>query len=229
MTLAKQGYHVFAMRLPGHGYKKESNHRRGFIPDQSRFPTGLQGHNDYVAFLERLKKIVRNNKKLSISIVGHSAGGLLAYRLIQQLQDNNQNPIQNAIIIDPFFLPQQKLAKWLINTVYKANQHDFKLPNKILNLIPLTAKDNKLAFTEWDRDGHYTINMNHLYAVALIAKDALKNKSKLSTNIQFTKTFYDDIVDYSGIKQAVATTAHQCIWHFLQDEKISFPYSLERN
>jgi len=220
VTLSKQGYHVFAMRLPGHGYKKKSSHKRGFIPDQSKLPKSLSGYEEYVAFLKNLEKIVKNNEKLNISIIGHSAGGLLTYRLIQQLQDNDQNPILNAIIIDPFFLPQHKIAKNLINMTYDINKYTFKLANKILNLIPLTAQDNKTAFTEWNRDGHYSINMNHLYAVGLVAKEALKDKSNLSPAIQFTKTFYDDIVDYGPIKEAAETTQHNCIWHFSEEEKI---------
>ncbi len=215
--LAEKGFHVYAPRLPGHGFKKATGKRH--VPSQKYLPKGKEGVKEYENFSHHLINVI-SESKLDTYVIGSSIGGLIAYDVIKKMQEN-ENPeyIKKAILVDPYFASANPVARFIMSTFSLLNKYTFNKTSLILGSLYLAPASKKKGLIDWSRPGHLSFNLSNLYAIHLFSQKVQKDKTHIFTPIQITKTHYENIVDYNSIKK-LATSDNHCIFEFKKHHKV---------
>ena len=215
--LAEKGYHVYAPRLPGHGFKKTAGKRE--IPSQKYLPKGLEGVKKYERFTQHIMAVV-SETKLDTYFIGSSIGGLIAYDAIKKMQKNeNARYIKKAVLVDPYFASANPVARFIMSAFVFLNKYTFDKTSLILGSIFLAPSSKKKGLNDWSRPGHLSFNLSNLYAIHLYSQKVQGDRTHIIIPIQITKTLYENIVDYNTLKKLI-TSDNQCIFEFKKQDKV---------
>ena len=208
--LSKRGYHVYAPRLPGHGYQDANGEA-----DQSKFPKNHESqiYRDYADQVYAEAKSVG----LPISIVGLSGGGSIGLDIAGRYPD-----VESATLYDPFLSPAYP-GLVMVHLAIVLDTLTFGAFSKLLRKIPIEFTSAKNNSKDWGRDGHVDFNGGMIYGLSKYGRRAARDAKDSKVPMQIVSSEYENNVVSRQLLADVyrADTETRGWHHYTKDSEVT--------
>ena len=208
-----RGFNVFAVRMPGHGFRTP-----GGTDDGRHLPQSHQ-HQKYEAFADHVHTLVKGLGG-PIRVLGQSGGGAVAANFVRRHSD-----VKQAVLFAPFLGIARSDARAVFGTMSKMDSIFANYPGRVLNAITVDAYDGVDPRTlEGDPVSRYReISLGSVYALHRFGREQARQATEISVPLQILSTVHDDSSGLYGIEELYNKTSSKehCAWqHFTAEDNI---------
>ena len=206
-----RGFNVFAVRMPGHGFRTP-----GGRDDGSHLPQSHQ-HKKYETFADHVHTLVKGLGG-PIRVLGQSGGGAVATNFIRRHAD-----VKQAVLFAPFLGIARSDARTIFGTLSKVDSLFGNYPGRVLNAITVDAYDGVDPRTlEGDPVSRYrNISLGSVYALHRFGREQARQAREINVPLQILSTVHDDSSGLYGIEELYNKTSgndHSAWQHFTSSE-----------
>ena len=210
--LSERGYHVYAPRLPGHGYLDAEGN-----PTAKNFPQNNEAHR-FREFADQAYAEVKS-VGLPVSIVGLSGGGAVGLDIAGRYDD-----IESATLYDPFLSPAYPTLP-LVHAALFLDKFTFGAASYLLRMIPVVFGGAALNRIEWGRDGHTNFDGGMIFGLSKFGRQAAEAAKDSKVPMQLVSSDYQsNVVSRQMIYDVNEVSSESRGWyHYPTESEVTHP------